>query len=821
MTRLEIELKFITPAFLRGIHAGNAVLRPPGFKGQLRWWYRAWNPLAYEVGREWSEGRIFGGTRQGEGQCPFLLRLEATGKKLKLETWEEIERRASSGDRRRPGGVHYLGFPFRLRKKEGPLPRAIAKKESPLPRAIAAGVEFKAIHLFRAEPSPEQIRGILAAWWLLTHLGGVGARSRRGFGGVSLQGWRWVEVPLPAAAPEVPAGASELLEQLPLPATAQSVEEWRARMISGLRLLERWVPVRSGWPPGVPRLDPESVVVLNHEQRGWSDWLPALEAAGKTLSAGRWELSEPRAEVDGRVTFGLPLKTGAARSRVWRPGSFRLEPLSLADRRSSPRHASPLHLRLGAWRGGLTQCWTLVGGPRPGIGDYRVATLGEGVLRAQARDAVALFTEALSESPWRPTPMPDPILLNLDVSQQISWKSVEPELRRPYPSVREIRYRDVGGAPVSYPVDNLAVDWRGLGDAVEELAGKARDADEQAQEKLGAGVEILVMGRGPLPAFAWLGLHLQPWAGTRQVLFNFNKEGSWDRIDLLLREEGAEDPFDRVEGMEGSDRDGVIALFISPKGVGAQAQGLRDYLQREERKCAGVVSIGTGADLRIDSRSGARAARQLGRILSQLPGLFPNNRGIALFVDGPATLAFIAGRALNPNLFHEIHCPNYAGGRYGRALVRQSAASPWRWAFFLAHAGPDAEVAEQLFEPLDRPGRAAFLDSKRLLPGDDWRRKLLQGLRDSRVAVILISPRTDSAYYQQEEIREAIERSRSGDQRVVPLCLPGAGRDDLADAGLGSKHAIFMGSSDELPEVAKRLHDLLDRLDGEDPGEAR
>lgn len=42
-----------------------------------------------------------------------------------------------------------------------------------------------------------------------------------------------------------------------------------------------------------------------------------------------------------------------------------------------------------------------------------------------------------------------------------------------------------------------------------------------------------------------------------------------------------------------------------------------------------------------------------------------------------------------------------------------------RWDFFLAHSSADKDTALFLFELLKKKARV-FLDSERLLPGDDW-----------------------------------------------------------------------------------------------------
>ena len=111
MNQFEIDLRIITPAFVRGREASAAELRAPSLKGQLRWWYRAWNPLAYDLNSAWAEGKVMGGTRRAEGQSPFTLRVRVDEDPRTI-SWSTIARGARRGSRQTPGGLRYLGFSF-------------------------------------------------------------------------------------------------------------------------------------------------------------------------------------------------------------------------------------------------------------------------------------------------------------------------------------------------------------------------------------------------------------------------------------------------------------------------------------------------------------------------------------------------------------------------------------------------------------------------------------------------------------------------------------------------------------------------------------
>ena len=139
---------------------------------------------------------------------------------------------------------------------------------------------------------------------------------------------------------------------------------------------------------------------------------------------------------------------------------------------------------------------------------------------------------------------------------------------------------------------------------------------------------------------------------------------------------------------------------------------------------------------------------------------------------------------------------------------------PQQWDFFLAHAGADTRDAERLYEEL--AGRAqVFLDSKCLLLGDDWDQKLTRAQRNSLVTVVLISKVSEHAYYEREEIAQAIAMARSdpAKHRVVPVFLDrtAASRDEIP-YGLRLKHGVSVEDTGGLAGVAEKLLALLEHI---------
>lgn len=87
---------------------------------------------------------------------------------------------------------------------------------------------------------------------------------------------------------------------------------------------------------------------------------------------------------------------------------------------------------------------------------------------------------------------------------------------------------------------------------------------------------------------------------------------------------------------------------------------------------------------------------------------------------------------------------------------------------FIAYATPDRPIAQKLFDAL---APDAFLDAACLLPGDWWDDVIPKAQASSQVTVALISAKSDQAFYLRNELATAIELSRKGGHKLVPVYL--------------------------------------------------
>jgi CRISPR-associated protein Cmr1 len=287
MRALQVQLETVTPLFLGGADArGAPELRPASFKGALRFWWRAlWggvHPKRFDKLAE-KEEQVFGSTNRASA---VILRLASETPHAESWTFGNMS------------GVDYLFFSLQGRRKE------------PDRQGFTAGQRFRLTLQIRpgADQAEQAYRQSCAALWLLVHLGGMGARSRRGAGNLRVvridDGW----------PDEFP----------PLPVHTRSAENFSREISGGLgRLYDalNW-PKPSNHLAALPEYDllhPQSgpIYVLDKE---WSSWQAALDEIGTAYrtfrSRRRPDYDSVKEVVAGRkskmppverAAFGLPI----------------------------------------------------------------------------------------------------------------------------------------------------------------------------------------------------------------------------------------------------------------------------------------------------------------------------------------------------------------------------------------------------------------------------------------------------------------------------------------------------------------------------------
>lgn len=152
--------KLLTPLFLTGAEKNVPEIRPSSIKGALRWWWRAMNanlPLE-ELAK--AEAALFGSV---DKKSPLVVRTSHPPiQNLYQETKTAEESIAKQGN----DVGRYLFFSQRM-------------GDNLHNRAFPIGQTFDVIF---SAPDEITLKKAVSAFWLLTHFGGLGTRSRRGGG---------------------------------------------------------------------------------------------------------------------------------------------------------------------------------------------------------------------------------------------------------------------------------------------------------------------------------------------------------------------------------------------------------------------------------------------------------------------------------------------------------------------------------------------------------------------------------------------------------------------------------------------------------------
>lgn len=215
-----------------------------------------------------------------------------------------------------------------------------------------------------------------------------------------------------------------------------------------------------------------------------------------------------------------------------------------------------------------------------------------------------------------------------------------------------------------------------LASAISALVRRARGAASAHHGIL----EWYVCGQAPLPLFAQLGFEVSAWAAPL-VLLNRQKNGKWDRLPLKSDDGTLAANFFQVSGAESQqEATGRVAIFVSVMGNEAPRPAIHEYFRQRGETLAGLVQVRTATSALLTEDNAACAAHQLAETLSSLASAFPNAlaRGAALFIAGPASLAFIAGRGVNPNIIRETWVPNFVSGEYQDAVALPAPETPSR-----------------------------------------------------------------------------------------------------------------------------------------------
>jgi len=286
---ISAKIEVVTPLFLGGANPHSfPELRAPSLRGAMRFWLRAL--LGGVLGDDPKkifehESKVFGST---EFASPVVVQIEQ-------KEFNTVEYPQIAQNRR---GVSYLFFGARGLGGE------------PERKAISNGSQFTCTIRLRAGAQDQKVfQAAYASLWLLTHLGGLGMRSRKGGGNLQVVSSDWGEPSLP-----------------PLALQAQTPKQLQRALQNGLRRLREWAASNFNGSltpsfqssPTFDVLHPDFCKVFVVD-RQFNDWADALNTFGQAMQQFRNrrqpDYSNVKAVLQGsnqlqpvhRAAFGLPI----------------------------------------------------------------------------------------------------------------------------------------------------------------------------------------------------------------------------------------------------------------------------------------------------------------------------------------------------------------------------------------------------------------------------------------------------------------------------------------------------------------------------------
>src|SRR5690554_797325 len=168
--------ELITPAFIGGSDPNSAELRVPSIKGALRFWWRALHGDLPIDQLKQREADIFGGTQKGQGQSKVILSLADSNLTPSTDNFPlhpvTVRSKNKSFD---INILEYLAYGTYKREKG----KNVFIKEYFKPGTFQLKLLYPENYKHEQE--------ILSAFSLLSNFGGLGSRSRNGFGSIAIK----------------------------------------------------------------------------------------------------------------------------------------------------------------------------------------------------------------------------------------------------------------------------------------------------------------------------------------------------------------------------------------------------------------------------------------------------------------------------------------------------------------------------------------------------------------------------------------------------------------------------------------------------------
>ncbi len=296
-----------TPLFCAGVDRAGAELRPGSFKGLLRFWWRAlaWSRMGGDLAAiRKKEETLFGSSRTG--QSKVRLRLTPQQQPTCLNKGRQLKVRGTHAAVVGPG-VRYLGYGV----MEAVANRGKGTKEGQLTRdCLLPPLSFK-VELTCRRPEADDLASVTDALKALGLLGGMGAKSRKGFGSLVLRSLSGSDGPNWQAPESVDQLATEI-HRLYGAVGSASGDAWPEYTALSARSRHVLLTGHSGSPDALELLDRVGCELIRYRSWGHRGMILGREPSERNFKDDHdlmkglpVDIVHPR-----RIAFGLPHNYG-------------------------------------------------------------------------------------------------------------------------------------------------------------------------------------------------------------------------------------------------------------------------------------------------------------------------------------------------------------------------------------------------------------------------------------------------------------------------------------------------------------------------------
>ncbi len=144
-------------------------------------------------------------------------------------------------------------------------------------------------------------------------------------------------------------------------------------------------------------------------------------------------------------------------------------------------------------------------------------------------------------------------------------------------------------------------------------------------------------------------------------------------------------------------------------------------------------------------------------------------------------------------------------GAESRGVAGDKAAASDEWDVFISHASEDKDaIARPLAEALRTKGLRVWYDEFSLTVGDSLRKKIDQGLANSRFGIVILSRHFFEKHWPEQELNGLATREVGGEKVILPV-WHGVGFDEVREYSPTLADRIAVIADRGLPHIVEEL----------------